>query len=74
MDTATKTLRTRPLSAKASQIILTAEEENRHILSVSDFVEFYSITSSYARKMISELVVHGWLVRVGKGQYQRELA
>ena len=70
MDTATKTLRARPLSAKASQIILTAEEENRHILSVSDFVEFYSITSGYARKMISELVDHGWLVRVGKGQYQ----
>lgn len=70
MSTATKTLRPRPLSAKASQIILTAEAENRHILSVSDFVEFYSITSSYARKMISELVAHGWLVRVGKGQYQ----
>ncbi len=69
MDT-TKTLRARPLSAKASQIILTAEEENRHILSVSDFVEFYSITSGYARKMISDLVNHGWLVRVGKGQYQ----
>lgn len=70
MDTGTKTLRARPLSAKASQIILTAEEDNRHILSVSDFAEFYSITSSYARKMISELVEHGWLVRVGKGQYQ----
>jgi predicted transcriptional regulator of viral defense system len=70
MDTSTKTARARPLSAKASQIILTAEEENRHILSVGDFVEFYGITPSYARKMISELTEHGWLTRVGKGQYQ----
>ncbi|MBX9693910.1 MAG: hypothetical protein K2Z81_16100 [Cyanobacteria bacterium] len=70
MTTSTKTNRARPLSAKTSQIILTAEEENRHILSVADFVEFYSITPSYARKMISELVNNGWLARVGKGQYQ----
>lgn len=63
-------IRGRPLSAKTSQIILTAEEENRHVLSVSDFVEFYAITPSYARKMISELVQNGWLMRVGKGQYQ----
>lgn len=64
------TSRARPLPAKTSQIILTAEEDNRQILSVSDFTEFYRITPSYARKMISELVKAGWLVRAAKGQYQ----
>lgn len=60
----------RPLPAKASKIILTAEEENQLILTVADFMSFYEITASYARKMISELVRRGWLVRIAKGQYQ----
>lgn len=60
----------RPLTATTSQIILTAEEENRQILTVADFIEFYGITASYARKMVSELVRNGWLTRVAKGQYQ----
>lgn len=60
----------RPLPATASKIILTAEEENRQILTVADFMGFYEITASYARKMISELVRTGWLVRIAKGQYQ----
>jgi predicted transcriptional regulator of viral defense system len=60
----------RPLPATASKIILTAEEENRQILTVADFMSFYEITASYARKMISELVRTGWLVRIAKGQYQ----
>jgi predicted transcriptional regulator of viral defense system len=65
-----KTTEGRPLSATASKIILTAEEENRQVLTVADFMEFYGISSSYARKMISELVRTGWLIRIAKGQYQ----
>lgn len=64
------TSRGRPLHPKPSRIILTAEEENRHILHVEDFVSFYGITQSYARKMIADLMEEGWLVRVGKGLYQ----
>jgi predicted transcriptional regulator of viral defense system len=60
----------RPLPATASKIILTAEEENRQILTVADFMRFYKISASYARKMISELVRTGWLIRIAKGQYQ----
>lgn len=60
----------RPLTAKASKIILTAEEENRQVLTVPDFVEFYQITDGYARKMIAGLVRAGWLIRIAKGQYQ----
>lgn len=66
----TYTDRSRPLHRRPSEIILTAEEENRQILSVADFVEFYGITESYARKMISDLVETGWLIRVQKGKYQ----
>lgn len=60
----------RPLTATTSKIILTAEEENRQVLTVADFVEFYQISEGYARKMMSELVRTGWLVRIAKGQYQ----
>ncbi len=66
----TDTSHGRPLHPKPSKIILTAEEENRQILSVEDFVSFYGITQSYARKMISDLTEEGWLIRVGKGRYQ----
>ena len=66
----TRKEKSRPLHPRLSEIILTAEEENRQILSVSDFVAFYDITESYARKMISDLVETGWLVRVAKGKYQ----
>jgi predicted transcriptional regulator of viral defense system len=64
------TLDGRPLPATASKIILTAEEENRQIFTVADFMSFYKISASYARKMISELVRTGWLIRLAKGQYQ----
>ena len=64
------TIEGRPLPATASKIILTAEEANRQILTVADFMSFYKISASYARKMISELVRTGWLVRIAKGQYQ----
>jgi predicted transcriptional regulator of viral defense system len=60
----------RRLSPALSKIILQAEEDNRQILTTKDFVEFYEITDSYARKMIAHLVETGWLVRVGPGQYQ----
>src|SRR5271156_5552484 len=66
----TATKRSRPLHPKLSQIILTAEQDNRQILSVSDFMQFYGITASYARKMISDLSETGWLIRAAKGQYQ----
>jgi len=64
----------RPLSPLLSRIILTAEEENRHILRVSDFKDFYHTTDSNARTMISHLVAMGWLVRVGRGVYQLQPA
>src|ERR1700728_2405140 len=64
----------RPLSAQLSKLILTAEEENRHILRVADFTEFYQTTDSNARTMISQLVDKGWLVRVGRGCYQLQPA
>jgi len=64
----------RPLSAQLSKLILTAEEENRHILRVADFKEFYQTTDSNARTMISQLVDMGWLVRVGRGCYQLQPA
>jgi len=67
LDTTTKG---RPLTATTSKIILTAEEENRQVLTVADFMDFYQISSSYARKMIAELVRTGWLVRIAKGLYQ----
>ena len=64
----------RPLSAVLSKIILQSEEDNRQILTPADFVEFYKISSGYARKMIAELVNKGWLVRIAKGQYQLQPA
>lgn len=64
----------RPLSASLSRIILTAEEENRHILRVADFKEFYQTTDSNARTMIAQLAANGWLVRVGRGCYQLQSA
>jgi predicted transcriptional regulator of viral defense system len=64
----------RPLSPMLSRIILTAEEENRHILRVADFKDFYQTTDSNARTMISQLVAKGWLVRVGRGSYQLQPA
>jgi predicted transcriptional regulator of viral defense system len=57
-----------------SRIILTAEEENTHILRVSDFKDFYQTTDSNARNMVSQLVANGWLVRVGRGAYQLQPA
>lgn len=57
-----------------SKIILTAEEENTHILRVADFKDFYQTTDSNARTMISQLVAMGWLVRVGRGAYQLQPA
>jgi predicted transcriptional regulator of viral defense system len=67
-------LKGRPLSPMLSRIILTAEEENRHILRVSDFTDFYQTTDSNARTMISQLVAKGWLVRIGRGLYQLQPA
>lgn len=64
----------RPLSPLQSRIILTAEEENRHILRVADFKNFYKTTDSNARTMISQLVAKGWLLRVGRGSYQLQPA
>jgi predicted transcriptional regulator of viral defense system len=64
-DTSSFIERGRPLSPVLSKIILQAEE---------DFVEFYDVSSSYARKMIAGLVDKGWLVRVGRGQYQLQPA
>lgn len=64
----------RPLSPLLSRIILTAEEENTHILRVADFRDFYQTTDSNARTMISHLVGTGWLVRVGRGIYQLQPA
>ena len=64
----------RPLSSLLSRIILTAEEENRHILRVADFKDFYKTSDSNARTMISQLVAKGWLVRVGRGCYQLQPA
>lgn len=64
----------RPLSSQLSRMILTAEEENRHILRVADFKEFYKTTDSNARTMISQLVEKGWLVRIGRGCYQLQPA
>ena len=60
----------RPLSSLLSRIILTAEEDNRHILRVADFKDFYQTSDSNARNMISQLVAKGWLVRIGRGCYQ----
>ncbi len=67
-------LKGRPLSPMLSRIILTAEEDNRHILRVSDFKDFYQTSDSNARTMISQLVANGWLVRVGRGLYQLQPA
>lgn len=64
----------RPLSGTLSRIILTAEEENRQILTVADFKQFYDISDGYARKMIADLVERGWLVRAGRGHYQLQSA
>ncbi len=64
----------RGLSRVLSKIILQAEEDNRQILTTTDFVEFYEITDTYARKMIAQLVESGWLVRVGPGKYQLQPA
>jgi len=64
----------RPLSGTLSRIILTAEEENRQILTVADFRQFYEISDGYARKMIADLVERGWLVRVARGHYQLQSA
>jgi len=64
----------RRLSPVLSKIILQAEEDNRQILTTSDFVDFYKITASYARKMIARLVETGWLVRIGPGKYQLQPA
>lgn len=64
----------RRLSQVLSKIILQAEEDNQQILTTNDFVEFYQITDSYARKMIAHLVETGWLVRVGPGKYQLQPA
>jgi predicted transcriptional regulator of viral defense system len=64
----------RRLSPVLSKIILQAEEDNRQILTTKDFVEFYEITDTYARKMIAHLVETGWLVRVGPGKYQLQPA
>ena len=60
----------RRLSPVLSKIILQSEEENLHILTPNDFVNYYSCSHSYARKMIAELVDNGWLLRVGPGEYQ----
>jgi predicted transcriptional regulator of viral defense system len=54
----------RRLSPVLSKIILQAEEDNRQILTTKDFVEYYAITDTYARKMIAHLVETGWLVRL----------
>lgn len=64
----------RRLSQVLSKIILQAEEDNQQILTTKDFVDFYQITDSYARKMIAHLVETGWLVRIGPGQYQLQPA
>jgi|688.fasta_scaffold206407_2 predicted transcriptional regulator of viral defense system len=64
----------RRLSPVLSKIILQAEEDNRQILTTKDFIEFYEITDTYARKMIANLVETGWLVRVGPGKYQLQPA
>lgn len=66
--------RGRPLSPVLSKIILKAEEDNRQILTPKDFSDFYEISGGYARKMISNLVEAGWLVRVGTGKYQLQPA
>jgi predicted transcriptional regulator of viral defense system len=64
----------RPLSQVLSKIILQAEEDNRQILTTKDFIEFYQISDTYARKMMAQLVKTGWLVRVGPGKYQLQPA
>lgn len=64
----------RPLSPLLSRIILTAEEENRHILRVANFKDFYQTSDSNARTMIAQLVANGWLLRVGRGCYQLQPA
>jgi predicted transcriptional regulator of viral defense system len=61
---------TRSLSPKLAQIVLTLEEENKHILTIDAVEQFYGVSRSYARKIISDLVKHGWLVWAGKGMYQ----
>lgn len=60
----------RRLSPVLSKIILQSEEDNRQILTPKDFADFYRCSESYARKMITELVDNGWLLRVGAGEYQ----
>ncbi|MBX9878962.1 MAG: type IV toxin-antitoxin system AbiEi family antitoxin domain-containing protein [Candidatus Obscuribacterales bacterium] len=64
----------RPLTPMLSRIILTAEEENRHVLRVSDFKKFYQTTDNNARAMIAHLVDTGWLIRLGRGCYQLQSA
>src|SRR5271155_3254468 len=64
----------RPLSPVLSKIILQAEEDNRQILTTGDFVDFYNISGTYARKMIAHLVKTGWLVRLAAGKYQLQPA
>jgi predicted transcriptional regulator of viral defense system len=64
----------RPLSSVLSKIILQAEEDNRQILTPKDFVDFYQVSGSYARKMIAQLVKNGWLIRIGPGMYQLQPA
>src|SRR5205809_795907 len=64
----------RPLTPTLSRIILAAAEENRQILPIADFKEFYGISDRYAAKMASKLIDDGWLVRVKRGRFQLQPA
>lgn len=62
-------MRTRSLSGRESQVILTLEAEGREAVSIGDIAELADVSRSYARKLAHDLHKKRWLQRIGRGRY-----
>ncbi len=62
-------MRTRSLSGRESQVILSLEARDEEEVTIDDIQSLTGVSRTYARKLAHDLAKKHWLDRIGRGRY-----